>query len=76
MADNAGEGFDQAGAMLRLAAAIEQMGQQRPRETFKPPTYDGEGDMDKAGVFCVSCSLFPAIHRDGSRRAEYFVTKV
>ena len=38
--------------------------------------YDGEGDMDKAGVFCVACSLFPAIHRDGSRSADYFVTKV
>lgn len=38
--------------------------------------YGGDGDMDKAGVFCVACSLFPAIHRDGSCRADYLVTKV
>ena len=38
--------------------------------------YDGDGDTDKAGVFCLACSLFPAVHREGSRRADYFVTKI
>ena len=38
--------------------------------------YDGDGDTDKAGVFCLACSLFPAVHREGSRRADYLVTKI
>ena len=38
--------------------------------------HDGDDDLDKAGVFCVACSLFPAIHRDGSRRADYLVSKI
>ena len=38
--------------------------------------YDGDGDIDKAGVFCWACSLFPAVHREGSRRTDNLVTKV
>ena len=38
--------------------------------------YDGDGDIDKPGIFCVACSLFSAIHRDGSHHADYLVTKV
>ena len=38
--------------------------------------YDGSGDLEKAGVFCVACTLFPVVHREGSRRAEYLVSKV
>ena len=37
--------------------------------------YDDKGNLTEAGVFCLPCTLFPTIHRSGSARSEYFITK-